>query len=94
MQAQTTFRRVKTLGPFLTLILLSSPTRDAATSQVPLSSAQAPSSCHSNFVTPQEAFGDRRIAPRPPLRLGLILTLILTLGQRQSEDLIELAVRV
>ena len=34
MQSQTTFTRAKTLGPFLTLILLSSPRRDRAGSEI------------------------------------------------------------
>jgi hypothetical protein len=34
MQSQTTFTRAKTLGPFLTLILLSSPGRDRAGSEI------------------------------------------------------------
>jgi len=82
MKPQMIYTRAKTVGPFLTLILLSS-RRDEATSEVPHSSAEGPSSYHTDFVTREEASSETKPAPRPPLRLGPILTLILTVGRSQ-----------
>lgn len=93
MQSQMN-TRAKTLGPFLTLILLSSSRRDEGTSEVPQSLAQGPSSRNPDFVTPEEALSETKVAPRSPLKLGPILTLILTVGRSRPEGLRELAVRV
>lgn len=95
MQSQTTYTRAKTLGPFLTLILLSSPERGRASSEA-LRSAPAEGSTSDQvpFATREEEFHETNPAPRQPLKLGPILTLILTLGGSRSEGLPELAVRV
>lgn len=94
MQSQTTYTRAKTLGPFLTLILLSSPRRDEGTSELPRSLAQGPSSYNPDFVTQEEVLSETKVAPRSPLKLGPILTLILTVARRHSESPLELAVNV
>ncbi len=94
MQSQTTYTRAKTLGPFLTLILLSSPERGSALSKALRSaSAEGPTSDHVSFAAREEAFREAEPAPRP-LKLGPMLTLILTAERRQPEGLPELAVRV
>jgi len=95
MQSQTTYTRAKTLGPFLTLILLASPERGRASGEaLRPASAEGSTSDYVPVATREETFHETKPAPRPPLKLGPILTLIMTLGQRQSEGLLELAVRV
>jgi hypothetical protein len=95
MQSQTTYTRAKTLGPFLTLILLASPERGKASSEALRSApAEGPTSDYVPVATPEKVSHETKPVPRPPLKLVPILTLIMTLGQRQSEGLLELAVRV
>jgi hypothetical protein len=95
MQSQTTYTRAKTLGPFLTLILLSSPERGRASSEVLRSApAEGLTSDYVPDATREEPFYETKPAPRPPLKLGPVLTLILTLGRSRSEGLPELAVTV
>ena len=95
MKTQTTYPKAKTLGSFLTLILLSSSQRGRASSEALRSApAQGSISDHAPFATREEAFHLTKPAPRPPLKLGPILTLILTVGRRRSEGLLDLAVKV
>jgi len=94
MQSQTTNTRAKTLGPFLTLILLSSARRGRASSQALRSApAERPTSEYVPFATTQETLHGSRPAARP-LELGPILTLILTVKRSQPEGLPGLAVKV
>ena len=92
MQSQTTYTRAKTLGPFLTLILLASPERGRTASEA-LQSASVGSSTSSYtpFATREETFYGGKPAART---LGPLLTLILTVGRSRPDDLLELAVRV
>jgi hypothetical protein len=95
MKPQMIYTRAKTLGPFLTLILLSSSRRRRASSEALRSaSAEVPTSDYVPFAKREETFCDAKPTPRPPLKLGPILTLILTVAQHRSEGLLELAVRV
>ena len=95
MQSRTTYTRAKTLGPFLTLILLSSPERGRASGEALRSApAEAPTSNYIPVAGREEAVHETKPAPRPPLKLGPILTLILTVGRSQPEGLLELSVRV
>jgi hypothetical protein len=93
MQSQMTYTRAKTLGPFLTLILtLSERGRALSEALRPVS----PGSATPDYVplaAREETFHETKSAPRP-LRLGPILTLILTAERHQPEGLPELAVRV
>ncbi len=84
MKPQMICTRAKTFGPFLTLILLSSQ-QDKATSEVSHSPADGPSSHHADLFALEEGLSRSESAPRQSLKLGPILTLILTLGQREAK---------
>jgi hypothetical protein len=94
MPSQVTYARAKTLGPFLTLILLSSPKRGRALSQA-LRSASVGSSTsdYTPFAKYDEACFEPKLAPRNATA-GPILALILAVERSHSEDLIELSVRI
>jgi hypothetical protein len=93
MQSQTTFTRAKAIGPILTLILLSSPGRDRAGSEILCTvSAEGSTPDYTPLAAQEEAFRGAELARRP-LRLGPILMLILTAGSSQPEAPAELAVR-
>jgi len=95
MKSQMTYTRAKTLGPFLTLILLASPERGRASSEALRSApAEGSTSDYVPFATREETSCETKPAPRPPLKLGPILTLILTVARRRSDGLLELAVKV
>ena len=86
MKTQTTYAKAPTLGPFLTLILLSSPERGrAASEQLRSSTDEVPAVGYNHLVAREEALNESKPASRPPLTLGPMLTLILT--SRRSQPL-------
>jgi hypothetical protein len=85
MKTQTTYAKAPTLGPFLTLILLSSPERGTAASEQLRSSTDVPAVGYNHLVAREEALNESKPASRPPLTLGPMLTLILT--SRRSQPL-------
>ena len=93
MQARMTFTRARTIGPILTLILLSSPERGREASAIPGRAAEGPASDHTPLAAHEEAF-HAAMPARRPRQPGPILTLILTAEGSQPEDLPEPAVRI
>ena len=86
MKTQTTYTRGKTLGPFLTLILLSSPERSrAAREELRSWTGEVPVAGYAHLTTREEAFNPSKPASRPPLTLGPMLTLILTVARSQPQ---------
>jgi hypothetical protein len=89
MKTQATHTKANTLGPFLTLILLSSPERGrAASEELRSSTGEVPVFGYTHLTTREGAFNESMPAPRPPLILGPMLTLILTVRSQPqgSED--------
>jgi hypothetical protein len=86
MKSQTTYTKAMTLGPFLTLILLSSPKRTKATNDALQSvSGAVPTFAYTTLTKREEVFNEAKPTPTSPLTLGPILTLILTVGRSQSQ---------
>jgi hypothetical protein len=82
MKSQATYTRAMTLGPFLTLILLSSPRRGRAASEaLRSSSSEVPAGGYARLDMRAKGFNPTKPAP---LTAGPFLTLILTSGQSQS----------
>ena len=86
MMSQTTYTKAMQLGPFLTLILLSSSQRGQAISETlrPLSDVLPASACTS-LTQQDEAFDQSKPAPRSALTLGPLSTLILTSERSQPQ---------
>ena len=95
MQSQTTYTRAKTLGPFLTpdSVVVAGAGQRIRAKPFGRRRPRVPTSDHVPFAAREEAFREAEPAPRP-LKLGPMLTLILTPERRQPEGLPELAVRV
>ena len=83
MKTQTTYTKAMTLGPFLTLILLSSSRRGRAASEaLRAASAAGSTSDYAHLATREEAFNQSQATP---LTVGPFLTLILTSGRSQPQ---------
>ncbi|MGB8885745.1 MAG: hypothetical protein WCC87_03430 [Candidatus Korobacteraceae bacterium] len=86
MKTQTTYTKATTLGPFLSLILLSSARRGrAASEKLRSSTSEVPAVACDRLVAREEAFNESKPASRPPLNVGPMLTLILTVGRSQPQ---------
>lgn len=94
MQSQTTNSRAKTLGPFLTLIFSAAKRNKAALAAFRPESAQSLTSPCIRFAKVDEGFHATKSTPPTLLMPGPFLTMILTLGRRQPEKLMEITVRI
>jgi hypothetical protein len=83
MKTQTAYTKAMTLGPFLTLILLSSGRRGRAASEtLRSSSGDFPAVDYAHLATPEEALNQSKSGPST---VGPFLTLILTSGRSQPQ---------
>jgi hypothetical protein len=86
MKTQTTYTRATALGPFLTLILLSSSERGRAIREdLRRLSDESPSSVRSPSAASNESCGATTLISLSPDRSGPFLTLILNSGRSQPQ---------
>jgi hypothetical protein len=86
MTSQMTYTKAMQLGPFLTLILLSSSRRGRAISEnLRLLSDELPALACDSPGQREEVFNPSEPAPRSAVTMGPLLTLILTSGRSQPQ---------
>ena len=86
MRPQITYTKAMQLGPFLTLILLSSSRRGRAISEtLRLLSDELPALACDSLGRREEVFNQSEPAPRSAVTMGPLLTLILTSGRSQPQ---------
>lgn len=86
MKPQTVYTRATTLGPFLTLIVLSSSQRGKATSDaLRLLSDDTPTCGYASLTSREGGFNQTQSLSRSTENSGPFLTLILTSGRSQPQ---------